>query len=437
MINQRRRLFAGVAAVALVATAGFVVATRSGDSGTPRGNTAAAAEASGSLTDAQKVVRKREVNVLLVQRSNAVLHGDMKSFLAAVDPAQSTLVARQRTLFVNLRKFDFASLRYSLADERKTAALTEKYGPTTFSTRLMMRYQLTGLDASPVQTDLGYAFVKRDGRWIIVADNAIDGTLSRDGHRQPWDFKEIAVVRRGKVVVVVDKSEVALGNKIAQSSEGAIAAVRRHWPRPWSGAVMVVAVPEARVMATVWSTGTGTGTGWTVAAKAVTLYDGEPLATKTTPPVGSRIVVNPSVRKNLDQDLLVHEMTHVATVPIGYLAPVWLVEGIAEYVRCHAIEDDPHWTVDPYRKAVRTKYLPSLKVLPGQKEFDVDGDKSYGQSWWATEYVASKVGVKGMASLYTDLAVHGTSPAAYESIIRKHTGETSTQLAAAVRKFKG
>jgi hypothetical protein len=435
MIKQRRRLFAGVAALALVGTAGLFVATRSGHSGSPSGSTAAAAQAPGTLTGTQKANRKRQVNVLLAQRADAVLHGDLNGFLASVDPKQPALVTRQRTLFVNLRKFGFSNLRYFLAEEHKTATLTAKYGPGTFSTRLMMRYQLTGLDTSPVQTDLGYAFVQRDGQWLIVDDSAIDAKLSKDGHRQPWDFEEIALVRRGRVVVVVDKAEVALGQKIAQHSEGAIAAVRRHWPRPWSGAVMVVAVPEARVMATEWNT--GTGAGWLIAAKAVTLYDGEPLVTRMTPPVGSRVVVNPSVRKSLEQDLLVHEMTHVATVPIGTLAPVWLIEGLAEYVRCHAIEDDPHWTVDPYRKAVRTKYLPSLKVLPGRAEFDANSDKSYGQSWWATEYLASKLGLKGLAALYTDLAVHDTSPAAYESILTKHTGKTSAQLAAAVKKLKG
>ena len=80
----------------------------------------------------------------------------------------------------------------------------------------MMRYQLTGLDAKPVQTDLGYAFVQRAGGWILVDDSAIEETLSPDGHRQPWDFQEISVVRKGRCVVVVDKREPALGKKIAQ-----------------------------------------------------------------------------------------------------------------------------------------------------------------------------------------------------------------------------
>jgi hypothetical protein len=237
------------------------------------------------------------------------------------------------------------------------------------------------------------------------------------------------------VLVVVDKKETSLGRKIAQVSEGAVKGVRRHWPRTWNGAVMVVAMPEPRVMSMLWTS--GDGSGWTIAAKAVTLYDGEPLGVKTAAPVGSRIVVNPAVRKDLDEDLLVHEMTHVATVPIGIRTPMWLVEGIAEYVRCHSIEDDPHWSVDPYRKTVRTKYLASMKVLPMEAEFDANGDRSYGQAWWAAEYLAKSEGVKGVAALYTDLAVHNTSPTAYAAIIKKHTGKTPAELTAAVKKFKG
>jgi hypothetical protein len=197
---------------------------------------------------------------------------------------------------------------------------------------------------------------------------------------------------------------------------------------------MVVAMPEPQVMSMLWTA--GNGRGWTIAAKAVTLYDGEPLEVRTAAPVGSRIVVNPDVRKDLDEDLLAHEMTHVATVPLGIRTPVWLEEGVAEYVRCHSIEDDPHWTVDPYRKTVRTKYLPSMKVLPGDAQFAENGDRSYGQSWWAAEYLAHAEGVKAMAALYTDLAVHNTSAKAYAAIIKKHTGKTPAQLTAAVKNFR-
>ncbi|ADB32792.1 hypothetical protein Kfla_3737 [Kribbella flavida DSM 17836] len=433
------RLLAGVAALALAAAAGVVV-SRSGDGAGPSGGTAAALQASGSptpaaLTDAQKTARAREVDVLLARRATAVLKGDLKGFLASVDAKQPRLVARQRTLFGNLRKFGFSSLQYFTADSWDAPQLAQKHGPTTYSTRVMMRYRIAGLDAKPVQTDLGYTFVRRGALWILVEDGGIDEILTRDGHRQPWDFQEVAVVRRGKVVVVVDRRETGLGRKVAKVSEDAANAVRRHWPRSWNGSVMVVAMAEPRVMATLWTS--GNGRGWTIAAKAVTLYEGEQLGKRFGPPVGSRIVVNPAMRKDLEQDLLVHEMTHVATVPIGPRAPLWLVEGLAEYVRCHAIEDDPQWTVDPYRRTVRSKYLPGMTSLPDRETFDQDGDKAYGQSWWTVEYLASRLGTKKLAALYADLAVHSTSTAAYTAILTKHTGKTPAELTAAVRKYRG
>lgn len=431
---QRGRLFAGAAALVLACTAGVVVATRL-DHGAAPGGTAVASEATAGSQGISGNARKAALDAILAQRATAVLKGDLKGFLASVDPQQPKLVAEQRVLFGNLRQFQFSTLRYFVADERIAPQMEEKYGKNAFSTRVMMRYQLAGLDPKPVQTDLGYTFAARSGRWILVADDAIEETLSDDGHRQPWDFQPVTVIRRGKVVVVVDKTEAALGKKIAGVSQTAVSAVRRHWPRPWNGAVMVVAMSDPHVMSLLWTT--GTGTGWTIAAKAVTLYDGEPLGAKAAAPVGSRIVINPAVRKDLDEDLLVHEMTHVATVPIGVRAPIWIVEGVAEYVRCRSIEDDPRWTVDPYRKTVKAKYLPSMKVLPGEPEFDANGDRSYGQAWWATEYLVSAEGVKGMAALYTELALRSTSQASYAAIIKKHTGKTPAELVAAVKKFKG
>ncbi|TDU86561.1 basic secretory peptidase family protein [Kribbella voronezhensis] len=435
-MTKRGRIVAGVAALAVASAGGVVVATRGGHGAPPSGSTAVAVEATpGASSEAEKAARKGQLNVLLALRATAVQKGDQKAFLAAVDPAQPALVRSQRTLFTNLRKFAFTKLTYFVESERGTPALVTKYGPSTVSVRLMMRYQLAALDSAPVQTDLGYTFTRRGDHWVLVSDNALDSELSGDGHQQPWDFGEIAVTHREKVVVVVDKAEAALGAKIAKNSEGAVEAVRRHWPRPWDGSVMVVAMHEPRVMSMLWTT--GTGAGWTIAAKAVGLYDGEPFRVKTGAPIGSRIVVNPAFRQSTDEDLLVHEMTHVATDSMNWRTPEWLVEGVAEYVRCRAIEDDPHWTVDPYRKEVRAKYLPSLKALPSSADFDANSNRSYGVSWWATEYLAAKLGTKKLAALYADLSVHNTTPVAYTAIIKHHTGKSPAALAAAVKSWRG
>jgi hypothetical protein len=432
-MKHPKRLFAGVAALALTA-GGAVVAVRTLDGDVPAGAVLAkpstASKTPGQLSAAETAARKKAVDAVLARRAAAVLKGDLKGFMAPVDPKQAELVTRQRLLFTNLRKFGFGTLQYFTADMFPAApALVEKFGDTAFSTRVMMRYQITGLDPRPVQTDLGYTFVPRGGAWVLVDDSGNDDLLTEAGHRQAWDFEEVALVRRGKVVVVVDKREAALGTKIGLAAEKAVKSVRKHWKRPWNGAVLVVAMPQVRVMSTLWTA--GSGDGWTIAAKAVTLFEGEQMGKPVGRPIGSRIVVNPELRKRLDKDLLVHEMTHVATATLGTNAPIWAVEGMAEYVRCRSIEDDPHWSVDPYRKRVRTKYLPKLKSLPTTATFDGDADLAYGTSWWIVEYLADKLGEKKLATLYTDLSVHG------ESVLQKDTGMTAAQIAAAAKKFKG
>ena len=120
-----------------------------------------------------------------------------------------------------------------------------------------------------------------------------------------------------------------------------------------------------------------------------------------------------------------------------YARPIPVVEGVAEHVRFSAIEDDPEWTVDPYRKTVRTKDLPKMKVLPDSEEFHRHGAQAYARAWWAVEYLVSKVGINGVASLYADLAAHNTGPAAYSAIMKRHTGMTPAGFTAAVKTFKG
>jgi hypothetical protein len=434
-MNHPKRLFAGVAALALAAS-GAVVAVRPWRGDAPAGRSAVAATPSaagktpGELSAAEKAARKKAVDAVLARRAVAIQKGDLKGFLATVDPKQAALVGRERLLFTNLRTFGLSTLQYFTADSfEHVPTMVTKFGAAAFSTRVMMRYQISGLDPRPVQTDLGYTFVQRTGSWLLVDDTATDEFLSEAGHRQPWDFDEVQVVRRDKVVVVVDKREASLGTKVAKAAEKAVTSVRKHWERPWNGAVLVVAMPQERVMSTLWTT--GSGDGWTIAAKAVTLFEGEQLGKPTGRPIGSRIVVNPALRKKLDKDLLVHEMTHVATATLGLNAPTWAVEGLAEYVRCRSIEDDPHWSVAPYRKLVRTKYLSTLKALPSDTVFADNAEQAYGTSWWIVEYLANKLGEKKLATLYVDLSQHG------ETVLTKDTGQTAPQIAAAAKNFKG
>jgi len=141
-MKHPKRLFAGVAALALTAS-GAVVAVRALDGGVPAtavlAKTGTASKTPGELSAAEQAARKKAVDAVLARRAAAVRKGDLRGFLAPVDPKQAELVARQRLLFTNLRKFGFATLQYFTADAfQDSPALVEKFGMTAFSTRVMM-----------------------------------------------------------------------------------------------------------------------------------------------------------------------------------------------------------------------------------------------------------------------------------------------------------
>jgi hypothetical protein len=128
MIKHRGHLVAGVTVLALAGTAVIVALERS-DNGARHGprTTFAVETKPTELPAAEKAVRRVQIDGLLASRARAVLKGDLLAFLAPVDPKQPALVARQRTLFVNLRKFGFASLQYAVADEWRR----RRCGPNT------------------------------------------------------------------------------------------------------------------------------------------------------------------------------------------------------------------------------------------------------------------------------------------------------------------
>src|SRR5207249_89320 len=82
------------------------------------------------------------------------------------------------------RQFGLSTLQYFTADAfEPVPALVAKFGTAAFSTRVMMRYQISGLDPRPVQTDLGYTFVQLAGAWVLVDDTGTDEFLTEAGHR--------------------------------------------------------------------------------------------------------------------------------------------------------------------------------------------------------------------------------------------------------------
>ncbi|MFC7503340.1 hypothetical protein ACFQRR_14855, partial [Nocardioides sp. GCM10030258] len=100
--------------------------------------------------------------------------------------------------------------------------------------------------------------------------------------------------------------------------------------------------------------------------------------------------------------LVRHELTHALLGARGRGAPLWINEGLAEYV-----------SVRPLPPAKRRLPASALSVgasatdLPGEAEFaGPDAEGWYAVSWWVCEYVASAYG-EDVLLLLLDRLQHG------------------------------
>ncbi len=143
-------------------------------------------------------------------------------------------------------------------------------------------------------------------------------------------------------------------------------------------------------------------------------YDG--IAAVTAPVDGSRapgspvhVFVNPDVFKGLDptaaQVVMTHESVHALTAaPLSTSAPLWLVEGFADYVALRDVRLPPSRTAGQILAQVRADGPP--KTLPPDTEFDTVGTHLgavYEAAWQITEVLAERRGERALVRLYDDV----------------------------------
>jgi hypothetical protein len=124
--------------------------------------------------------------------------------------------------------------------------------------------------------------------------------------------------------------------------------------------------------------------------------------------------------------LIRHELTHVALGRRDDHVPVWLSEGLAEYVSVRPLP--------PERRGISQSAVDAARAgftdLPGDDDFnDADSRAHYGESWWACEYVARTDGEPTLWSLLDELDDPDLDPAARNDALRGWIGLGTRQLA--------
>jgi len=417
------RIWPLLLSLALVATAvaGGLALHRSSDRAVGTDTTAP------STPDIDLAARAAAVDQVLRKRAQAVVQDNQAAFLADVDPGNKSLLARQRTLFSNLRQFGFARLVYQQLSQQYDEAVTRKYGPSTYLVAIAMTYQIRGIDAVPVRAMLGYTFTEGpDGRWMLVSDRDLDKRLPRGSHQEAWDTGEVLVKRGTRVLVVVEKGQDQLANNLLGKASSAVKAVTKSWPGGWTGSGVVIALDDKVVRGADYIAPKNAEDAIAMATWVYRTLPGE--VSGEGQRADSYVVINPRNRSKVDARTLAHEFTHVATASYGASAPRWLVEGAATYVEFLPMDGADNLALDKYRQEVRTKYLAKAKSLPADAVFFQHSDSSYPLSWLAVDYLFERFGGTEVGTLYQEMAALGSTQADRDRIMLEHVGMTEAAL---------
>jgi hypothetical protein len=335
---------------------------------------------------------RTEVPKLLARRASAVLHGDRAAFLATVDRRRAAYYRKQAKLFASMRTVPFSAIQFQVTDPRNWASATirRRYAPDrVYLPHVQLRYRFKGQDASPVLGRVSYTFVLTRSGWRIGGqDDARDDV-------QIWDGGPVRTLRSARTLVVYHHGSETLAGRLLQAAERGYGEVAATWTGRWEHKVVIL-VPRDQQEA----------------ERLVDAPDLSPIAALSASSVesgpggrvlGNRIVVNSTVLapyRNLDlQNVVTHEMTHVATRILGNV-PLFLVEGFAEYTALRPYRRYPPWQTRPaLAERVRDGHfdgrLPSAAELRGR-----DGVVAYDEASTFCLWVAEHYGEGKLRELY-------------------------------------
>ncbi|PWN03677.1 hypothetical protein DJ010_06205 [Nocardioides silvaticus] len=355
----------------------------------------------------------------LRQRARALVGRDRLRFDRTYARRDADFAAEQGRYYGNLEQLPIETLRFEVSH----GSLEPDGDSDAYWAVVTVRLQLEGYDVAPVITRDRWRFAPaRDGRRYLVTATT-DPEWGRAGPQpQPWDLGEIEVRDGPGVLAVLDAGTVVHADEVIDSVSESRFAVRSVLPVDIDdpGGVVVYVLSDGAFLDSLDGlpvTDPDRLDGATVPVPRDAETGGGKVASY-------RIVLNPDVldgdEEGLDR-LVRHELTHVAVGDRGRGVPLWLSEGLAEYVSVRPIS--------PSARRLQTDALSlaasGVDRLPADEDFaGEDAEGWYAVSWWVCEYVAANYGEDALWALLDGLA----GGADQESVVSEQLGISTTDL---------
>lgn len=348
------------------------------------------------------------IEALLDRRAAAIRNADRGEFLATI-AGDRAFVRRQQRLFggfldVPLADYELTVRWDALGDLARPSDL-EHYDAEAVSIPLVQeRYRLDGFDRHDAVEDAYFTFVKRDGRWAIVADDDLDG-LGFHTVRHPWDFGRVTATRvdRGALPMLViegarDKCPDLPPGVIDESATWA-GRVDAFWTPRWDRRLVLVVPCTKRELQRALQATFDPSKFIAFAYSTVDSLGGLRYA-------GHRIFINPPVFNGRPVEdtttIMAHELLHVASRDVsGPFIPLFVEEGLGDTVAY----------TDPVRGLAFFDSIVASggfdETLPPDFTFAIgDADsiyQSYQEGQSAVRFLASRWGQEALTRFYIEL----------------------------------
>ena len=331
------------------------------------------------------------VQTALHIRDAALLSHNRAGYLAATRP-QSAAAAVASALVTNIARVPLSEWRETVDPPSVTrvAAL-----PETFTMNVVRRYRIKGFDPGGLAQRRQLTVARAGKSWVVVSDDPASGV-----RRELWDTGPV-LVRRGTVSLVLahpaDSLHLARYAEIADAAVGNVTAV---WGDSWSRHVVVIVPSTAAELGLVLNSGTDYGQIAALATADVVDTGGARTA------LADRVVINPSNFGRLSvmgqRIVMTHEVTHIASrKATGKASPLWLVEGLADYVAYRHSGVPTRIAARDLTPAVRRAPLPT--TLPAEADFSPTAPHlgaAYELSWLACRFIAERTGEAKLLAFY-------------------------------------
>ncbi|GCD89379.1 hypothetical protein [Nocardioides sp. LS1] len=356
----------------------------------------------------------RGITRALHRRAEAIRDGDEAGFLAGLARQDD---GTQQAYFGNLQQLPLERFDYVL-DPASVVRDGHDYWAT-----VDVRLQLEGYDAVPVTSPDRYLFApvrRHPGRFALAS--VTDAAWEQRNHvrPEPWDVGPIQVRTADGVLGIFDDTSVDAAPALLASVETGLGEVGTHVPYDWPHDVVVYALSDDAFLTGIEDLPGGDpetldGVAFPVRARP----DGGPIAS-------TRFALNPRLLDAAGpaRDRLVrHELTHVAVGEHDDHAPVWLSEGLAEWVSVQPLAPEERRIAPAAVDAAEA----GLTDLPADDSFnDDDSAVHYATAWWACEYLAGTYGEGTLWSLLDLMDAPGADP---DRVLRDQVGITTRELA--------